>query len=159
MCARCGLFFLSPRLTDREYIEFYARFYRPLVSAYHGRLIDARTVQDEQRAYATELVDFLRAHLTTPPRSVLDVGGSTGVVARIVQDAFGSTATVLDPSPDELAVAASAGLETIGGFAEDLASGERRWELVLLCQTIDHLLDVRSILRRTATRSSTSSTC
>ena len=35
-----------------------------------------------------------------PPRTVLDVGGSTGVVAGAVRDAFGVTATVLDPAPD-----------------------------------------------------------
>ena len=74
---------------------------------------------------------------------------------------------MLDPAPDELEVAAAAGMETIAGFAEDFDPGERRWDLVLLCQTIDHLLDVRGDARvdapddgrRTATRSSTSSTC
>ena len=53
---------------------------------------------------------------------------------------------MLDPAPDELAVAAAAGMETIAGFAEDFDPGERRWDLVLLCQTIDHLLDVRATL-------------
>ncbi|MGH9207388.1 MAG: class I SAM-dependent methyltransferase, partial [Acidimicrobiales bacterium] len=55
-------------------------------------------------------------------------------------------ATVLDPSPDELAVARAAGMETVAGFVEDFDPGERRWDLVLLCQTIDHLLDVRGTL-------------
>ena len=146
LCARCGLGFLSPRLTAAEYTDFYAHVYRPLVSAYHGRLIDAHTVQEDQRAYGAELVSFLRAHLPVAPRDVLDVGGSTGVVAGAVRDAFGSRPTVLDPSPDELAIARDAGMETIAGFAEDYDPGERRWDLVLLCQTIDHLLDVRGTL-------------
>jgi SAM-dependent methyltransferase len=146
MCARCGLGFLSPRLTAGEYGEFYEHVYRPLVSAFHGRRIDAETVQVDQRGYAEELVRFLREHLPGPPASVLDVGGSTGIVAGAVRDAFGGEATVLDPAPDELAAAAAAGMETIAGFAEDFDPGERRWELVLLCQTIDHLLDVRGTL-------------
>jgi hypothetical protein len=37
-------------------------------------------------------------------------------------------------------------METIAGFAEDFDPGGRRWELVLLCQTIDHLLDIRATL-------------
>jgi hypothetical protein len=37
-------------------------------------------------------------------------------------------------------------METIPGFAEDFDPGDRRWELVLLCQTIDHLLDVAATL-------------
>ena len=146
MCRRCGLGFLSPRLTAAEYAHFYGDVYRRLVSAYHGRRIDAETVQHDQRQYAAELVEFLGEHLSSPPRSVLDVGGSTGVVAGAVREAFRADATVLDPAPDELAVAAVAGMEVVAGFAEDYDSGDRRWDLVLLCQTIDHLLDVRATL-------------
>jgi SAM-dependent methyltransferase len=146
VCARCGLGFLSPRLTAAEYARFYDAVYRPLVTAYHGRRIDAETVQEEQREYARDLVAFLREALREPPRTVLDVGGSTGVVAAAVRDAFGAAATVLDPAPDELAVAAGLGMETIAGFAEDADYGGRSFDLVLLCQTIDHLLDVRSTL-------------
>jgi ubiquinone/menaquinone biosynthesis C-methylase UbiE len=146
ICVRCGLGFLSPRLTAAEYRAFYEHVYRPLVSAYHGRRIDAETVQVDQRAYAAELVGFLRGTLPRPPASVLDVGGSTGVVTAAIRDAFGAAATVLDPASDELEVAAAAGLETVEGFAEDFDTGARRWELVLLCQTVDHLLDVRATL-------------
>jgi 2-polyprenyl-3-methyl-5-hydroxy-6-metoxy-1,4-benzoquinol methylase len=146
LCRRCGLGFLSPRLTAAEYGAFYEHVYRPLVSAYHGRRIDAETVQVEQHGYAAELVELLRETLPAPPASVLDVGGSTGVVAAAVGDAFGAKATVLDPAPDELEVAAGTGLETVAGFVEDFDPGRRRWELVLLCQTIDHLLSVRATL-------------
>ena len=147
VCARCGLGFLSPRPTAAEYGHFYESVYRPLVSAYHGRRIDATTVQVEQREYAHDLVEFLRVRLERPPSDVLDVGGSTGVVGGAVRAAFGSAVTVLDPAPDELAVAARQGMETIAGFVEDFEPGGRRWELVLLCQTIDHLLDVSGTLR------------
>ncbi|HWT25924.1 MAG TPA: methyltransferase domain-containing protein, partial [Solirubrobacteraceae bacterium] len=146
VCAGCGLGFLSPRMTAEAYAGFYRDVYRPLVSAYHGRLIDAETVQIEQRDYARELTAFLARSLPRRPRSVFDVGGSTGVVAGAVREAFGAAATVLDPAPDELAVAARAGMETVAGFMEDFDPGERRWDLVLLCQTIDHLLDVRATL-------------
>jgi ubiquinone/menaquinone biosynthesis C-methylase UbiE len=146
VCARCGLGFLSPRLTAAEYGRFYENVYRPLVSAYHGRLIDAVTVQAEQRAYADELVGFLGGVLSSPPQTVLDVGGSTGIVAGAVRDAFGSRPTVLDPAPDELAVAAEAGMATVAGFAEDTDLGPATFDLVLLCQTVDHLLDVAGTL-------------
>jgi 2-polyprenyl-3-methyl-5-hydroxy-6-metoxy-1,4-benzoquinol methylase len=146
VCTACGLGFLSPRMTAGEYADFYAHTYRPLVSAYHGRLIDAETVQDDQRGYTADLVEFLRGALPAPPETVVDVGGSTGVVAGGVAGAFGSRATVLDPSPDELAVAEASGMETIAGFAEDYDPKGRTWDLVLLCQTIDHLLDVSATL-------------
>lgn len=142
VCRDCRLGFLSPRPTAAAYGEFYAHVYRPLVSAFHDRRIDAETVQADQRGYAAELVSFLRETLPRPPRTVLDLGGSTGVVATAARAAFGAAATVLDPSPGELAVASAAGLETIAGFAETWDSGGRRFELILLCQTIDHLLDI-----------------
>ncbi len=146
VCGRCGLGYLSPRLGPAGYERFYASVYRPLVSAYHGRVIDAETVQGDQRAYGAELAAFLAPQLQPAPATILDVGGSTGVVAAELATALGGRATVLDPAPDELAVARAAGLETVAGFAEDFDPGGRRWDLVALCQTIDHLLDVRATL-------------
>ncbi len=146
VCGRCGLGYLSPRLTEAGYASFYATTYRPLVSAYHGRRIDAETVQVDQQGYAASLVALLAPLLARPPATILDVGGSTGVVARAVAGALGGRPTVIDPAPDELAVAATSGLEVISGFAEDFEAGPRRWDLVLMCQTIDHLLDVRRTL-------------
>ncbi|MGI8660839.1 MAG: class I SAM-dependent methyltransferase [Thermoleophilaceae bacterium] len=146
ICATCGLGFLSPRLTAAEYGYFYESVYRPLVSAHHGRLIDAASVQAEQHDYARELGDFLDHTLDEAPATILDVGGSTGVIAGALAERLGIRATVLDPAPEELVVAERAGMETIEGFAEDYDPDGRRWELVLLCQTIDHLLDVRRTL-------------
>lgn len=146
VCAACGLGFLSPRLSAAAYAAFYRDVYRPLVSAYHGRRIDAETVQVEQRGYAAELAAFLARALPAPPSTIMDIGGSTGVVAGEIGTTLGARITVLDPAPDELAVAAAAGMETIEGFAEDYDAGGRSWELVLLCQTIDHLLDVNATL-------------
>lgn len=146
VCERCGLGYLSPRLGATEYAHFYAGVYRPLVSAYHGRRIDAETVQLDQRGYAAGLAEFLMPLLPSPPQTILDVGGSTGVVAGVLAQRLGARATVLDPSPDELAVAEAAGLETVAGLAEDFDPGTRRWDLVLLCQTVDHLLDVGGTL-------------
>ncbi len=146
VCRRCGLGRLSPRMTADAYAAFYAGNYRRLVSAYHGRRIDAETLPLEQRGYALALADFLERLATSPPAAILDVGGSTGVVAGVLAARFGARATVLDPSPGELAVARAAGMEAIRGFAESFDPGGQRWDLVLLCQTIDHLLDARASL-------------
>ena len=82
-CRRCGLVFLNPRMTAAAYGRFYDGVYRPLVSAFHGRLIDAHTIQAEQRDYAARA---RRVHAPVPRRGaglrrMLDIGGSTGVVA------------------------------------------------------------------------------
>lgn len=146
-CRACGLVFLDPRPTDEAYAAFYGDTYRPLVSAFHGRRIEAETVEREQATYASALGDLLAPFLDGRG-SLLDVGGSTGVVAEALVRRFGLSALVLDPSPDELARAAARGLETEPGTIEGWDPAGRRFDAVLLCQTIDHLLDVSGSLTK-----------
>lgn len=148
-CVRCGLVFLNPVMTGEAYRDFYTRTYRPLVSAYHGRRIDAETIQSEQRAYAAERKDLLEPYVSSSGVStLLDIGGSTGVVAHLLAQEFGLHAAVLDPSPLEIQHAQQLGLETITTFLEEFEPGDRRFDLVTLCQTIDHLLDVNGAMRK-----------
>jgi len=147
-CERCGLVFLNPRLTAEAYGRFYQSVYRPLVSAFHGRLIDARTIQDEQRGYAAERMEFLRPFVSRGLTTLLDIGGSTGVVAAHMAREFGLRATVIDPSPLEVAEARRLGLETITGLVEQHDFGGRTFDLVIVCQTVDHLIDVAGTLAR-----------
>lgn len=145
-CARCGLVTINPRMTAAEYTRFYREIYRPLVSVYHGRQIDATTIQDEQRAYAAQMIGLLTPlvgdrHYNT----LLDVGGSTGVVAAALAKAFGLAPTVIDPAPAEVLFAQSSGIRTVEGFIEDWDTQER-FDLVGLFQTVDHLLDVAGTL-------------
>ena len=148
-CSRCGLVFLNPRMTAQAYGRFYDGVYRPLVSAFHGRLIDAHTIQAEQREYAADRAAFARPFVDRARlETMLDIGGSTGVVAGHFAQAFGLEGTLIDPAPLEVAQARQFGLETITGLVEEHDFGDRRFDLVLICQTVDHLLDVAGTLRR-----------
>ena len=148
-CLRCGLVFLNPVMTPDAYSRFYREFYRPLVSAYHGRRIDAETIQAEQRDYAEDLARLLAPRLEKwGGKSLLDVGGSTGVVAHHLKQRFGLEATVIDPAPLEIAVAQRLGLATVTGFVEDHDPGGETYDLVILCQAVDHLLDASLSLDR-----------
>lgn len=146
-CTGCGLVFLNPLMTAEAYLRFYDGIYRPLVSAYHGRRIDETTIQDEQRDYAAERAELLAPFLAGGHfETMLDIGGSTGVVAHAWAQRFGLRAAVLDPAPLETARARALGLETIEGLVETVNLGSRRFDLVALCQTADHLLDVAGTL-------------
>ncbi len=147
-CARCSLTVLNPRLTEAAYGRFYGEVYRPLVSAYHGRRIDARTIQGEQRTYAAEMGDFVAPFLTgCKATAFLDVGGSTGVVAAAFASRFGFDATIIDPSPAEIAEAKQLGVRTITGFVERWTP-DQSYPVIGMFQTIDHLLDVAGTLRK-----------
>lgn len=147
-CRRCGLVFLNPVMTADAYREFYTRVYRPLVSAYHGRLIDAKTIQAEQRDYAQERGTLIAPYVEGRGfTTLLDIGGSTGVVADELVSRLGLQGTVIDPSPAELDEASTRGLETIAGLVEQYNPEDRRFDVVVMCQTVDHLLDISCTLQ------------
>jgi ubiquinone/menaquinone biosynthesis C-methylase UbiE len=148
-CNRCGLTALAPRMTADAYGHFYEGVYRPLVSAFHGRLIDARTIQAEQREYADHMAALAEPYLTGRGRtSLLDVGGSTGIVSAHFARRFGIDATVIDPAPAEIEEARAAGVETIQGFVEDWDPQGRTFDVIGMFQTIDHLLDIAGTLQK-----------
>ena len=149
LCLGCGLVYISPRMTAEGYKLFYKKFYRPLVSYYLGKKVDSLTIVEGQKEYAQEVFEWMEPYVPKNKKSfrLLDVGGSTGVVAKVFADnlkAFGFRveATVIDPSPDELAVAKKFGLKTIEGLVEEKDIQKNSWDLIVLCQTIDHLMDV-----------------
>lgn len=149
LCRTSGLVFLNPVMTQDAYTEFYKHTYRPLVSAFHNRLIDARTIQDEQRGYAAEVIEFVAPEFQGKPmRNLLDIGGSTGVVAAEFVKAFGCKATVVDPAPDELVFAGEMGMQAIPGFIENVNLENGAYDFVMICQSIDHLLDVDLAIKR-----------
>lgn len=148
-CSGCGLTFINPRMTAASYGRFYDGIYRPLVSAFHGRLIDARTIQAEQREYAEQRAAFVKPFLEGAGlKTLLDIGGSTGVVAHHFTREFGLRGTLIDPAPLEVEEARRLGLDTVTGLVEEHDFGAQKFDLVLICQTVDHLLDVGSVLRR-----------
>lgn len=147
-CPHCDLVFLTPRMTREAYARFYETAYRPLVSAFHGREINAKTIQPEQREYGRRLASILEPWIRGH-RTLLDVGGSTGAVAGELASKLGLKTTVLDPSPSELAEAEKAGHDVIPGTVEDaVIPADWRWDVVTLCQTVDHLLDPMLALRK-----------
>ena len=155
-CLACGLAFLNPRLTASAYGAFYETTYRPLVSAFHGRLIDARTVEQDQLVYTDALARLLAPHLEhLRGARLLDVGGSTGVVSARLAELVDVRPLVIDPAPDEVERARDRGLDAVVGTMETFESeGGEQFGVTLICQTIDHLLDVRGSLdavRRTIT--------
>jgi 2-polyprenyl-3-methyl-5-hydroxy-6-metoxy-1,4-benzoquinol methylase len=148
-CERCGLVFLNPRMTAGAYERFYDGVYRPLVSAFHGRRIDAGSIQAEQRQYALERAEFIRPFVQGRRlHTMLDIGGSTGVVAAHFAGEFDLHVTLIDPAPLEIDEARRLGVDTITGLVEHHDFGDRRFDIVIICQTVDHLLDVAGTLAR-----------
>jgi len=148
-CQRCGLVFLNPRPSAAGYQAFYRRWYRPLIRAWSSTLGETASRTASQRAYAERLDrELLGRHLSPHHRRLLDLGASSGEVALHFHQHHGMDALCVDPSPEESAAARAHGLDAVCTTAEDFDPGARRFDLVLLCQSIDHLLDPAAVLRR-----------
>ena len=145
-CMRCGMTCISPRMPQAAYNEFYASGeYRRLVNSLTG---NATPLQDTQTRYANYLVDFMRPTLSAgyAGSTMLDLGGSTGILAAAFRDAFGLIPTVLDPAEGEVEQARGRGIEAIVGDAETFQPGDRRWGIVGIFQSIDHFLNPMAVL-------------
>jgi len=147
-CSVCGLTMLNPSMTSEEYGKFYQNVYRPLVSAYHGRLIDAKTVQEDQHPYASQMVSLVEPLMRSSYKSMLDVGGSTGLISSYFAKKFSLKCTVIDPAPDEIEEAKAMGIEAVTGFVEEWDGRGQRFDVIGIFQTIDHLLDVHLTLTK-----------
>ena len=149
MCTNCGLIFLIDKYTEEGYSKFYQNYYRPLVSAYLGRVINSSSMQKEQTIYGQKLVNtFQRVLDLDDNHSLIDVGGSTGLVAVEFVKEYGVSATVLDPSPEEVAVAEKRGLNTICDLFESWEWDGQQYDLVLCCRTIDHFFDLKQSMSK-----------
>jgi len=154
LCLQCGLAVMSPHLTPEEFGDFYAHWYRPLCNAMSGKSAEenAAALLVDQAAYARWLYSNLLARFLTPEhQTLLDIGGSTGVVASYVAQQHPLQAVVLDPSEEELAQARAAGCTGIQGLWERYEPDGTTYDVVLLCRTIDHLLDIRGSLNKIRT--------
>jgi hypothetical protein len=139
-CRECGLVFINPRMTADGYRRFYAEgHYRTQLTQFYKRPMYAAEIEAGQTTY---LEPYLAKRVVS---TLLDVGGSTGVVSEVMRCRFGLEATVLEPSNTERALAAKRGLKTLNATVEGFSPN--CWDLVLLCQTVDHLLDIAGALK------------
>lgn len=147
MCLRCGLVYLADRFTDTGYSEFYKRgAYRELTGGFIGAHQSIESVKQDQYAYAASVIEALPSCFARRNTgSLLDVGGSAGLIARQVAARFGLEGTVLDPSEEEIAAARAAGQRGIVGTIESFETAEK-FDLILLCRSIEHLFDLRCSL-------------
>lgn len=147
MCAACGLVQLNPHMSAESYEEFYrSGTYRRIVEAARGKPLELPT---GQQLYADRLVEFAAAVLDGyRGGTLLDIGGSNGIIAGTFARAFDLTPTVLEPSDAERADAEAAGIETIAGTLDAYEPAGRRWNVISIIQSIDHFIDVAGTLER-----------
>ena len=141
-CPHCGVAYWRNAKNKEWYHDYYASGkYREDVSKYHGRDVMA-TIEKEQADYARRLSQKIHPR---PHTHLLDIGGSTGVVSNAFRQVFNVSATVMDPAKE---FSAPKEVKHIQASAEDYRNEHGfKWDTILICQTVDHLLDPIGVLR------------
>jgi SAM-dependent methyltransferase len=149
MCVDCGLVYLVDRFSQAGYARFYHDgMYRDVSSSFLGTTHRIAQIQANQTEYAHHLTAMLEGYFSpSAGASLIDIGGSAGIVAFEFQRRFGLRATVLDPSAEEAGAARKLGVETITGSLEDWST-DRKFDLVLLCRSVEHFYDLRGALQK-----------
>ena len=149
LCKNCGLVFLIDRLTKSGYWEFYSTgLYRKLVSAYNEKEVTNEGIYNMQKYFARNLIYvFDESFADHKDGRMLDIGGSSGNIAKVLREKYNFDLTILDPAESELNYKSSHNIKLIHSFIEDLNLTEIKYDVILLYQTIDHLFDLRKSLR------------
>ena len=152
MCLSCGLIYNVDRFTPESYSRFYfTGTYRNLIGAFKGVPQSIERIDRSQVAYADMLVKTFEG--IVPPNhdgTLLDIGGSTGRISSQFQRRFGYRPTILEPSREEVEKAMAQGVHSIVGSLETWVT-EEKFDIVLLCRTIEHLYDLRQSLEKIRT--------
>lgn len=141
ICPRCGLIFVSPRMTRTWYDRFYQEEYRSLGG--HNDIHERFESQYKHgRAFAKELEPyFLKSGL------LVDVGSSTGgTLAGLKEVLPGVDALGIEPSELEADFAKSRGITTYAVLIEDIEKKGIAVPLadqILCTQSLNHFLSPR----------------
>lgn len=148
-CNDCGLIFITPRMNELSYSDFYKNWYRKLIAAFSGQ---EETDQAKHRSLGYEsdiAMAFLSEYMSSDMviENVLDVGGSIGAFAAKVCKTLGCKGTVVDPNASELKEALNKGLSvccsSFGGYVT-----ETRYDLIAMLRTVEHLPDISKSLQK-----------
>lgn len=147
-CSNCCHMWLSPILCKEGWKEFYGKWYRRLAGEYRQKPQDVEAVLANQSRYGAQIVDIVSEHVSNGrTKKVLDLGGSTGAVSRMLAEEIGlCEITVVDPCTEELERASSIGVRVEQATAEEYPIAEGAWDVILLCRTLDHLVHPMPVL-------------
>lgn len=130
MCKRCGLVYVSPRMSKAELDRFYAEDYRKI---YGG----ACSLESEKRHAGTAF--RLIRHLL--PAECLDIGCSTGQLIRMTGGCG------IEPNAEYCEVAQKAGLNVANTTIEDYDPGIR-FDVITMLNALEHVASPSTVLTK-----------
>jgi len=145
ICRRCGLMYINPRWASAAYARFYEEDYRRLMGE---SSVPPREVMFRQRTHGAQIVEFCGSFVPRGSR-VLDIGCAAGGILWAFREALDCCVVGVEPSLEHSLYARdTAGLDVRTGLLEDVNLGSEPFDLVIITQALNHMLDPRAGLER-----------
>jgi 2-polyprenyl-3-methyl-5-hydroxy-6-metoxy-1,4-benzoquinol methylase len=137
LCLRCGLVYLSPRMTEDESAAFYSQQYRLFNE---GSAEPTTRNMANQRDRAQSLEFFSRATLSSI-RHHLDIGCSVGFLLKHFQEVYCCVSAGIEPNDVHRAHAQQDGLAVYANLDELEKMEKERFDLISIIHVLEHLPD------------------
>jgi SAM-dependent methyltransferase len=149
MCRGCGLIYLNPRPTARDYDEFYRHWYHrlyPARAAFNAGHLGGQIVAETARLRCQAYASFLGERT-----QLLEIGPGEGAFLHAIQAMLPrSQVRGVDLSPAEVEACRHKGLDVIQGAVGDLPATYAGNTHAALFHVLEHSLDPVALLRQTA---------
>lgn len=153
ICNRCGLIFVSPRLSEPEYLAYYAD--GDYVKDHYGlaRAEDIDEVISWRGRRAKEKIDCF-PEIFCLAKNALEIGAGVGVFLDELKNRYGTIVAGIEPSKKFAEIArARFNIPIFEGTLQSFMKNEKaadRFDLVIMDQVIEHLYHPLETLRAAA---------
>lgn len=145
ICKHCGLIYHNPRMSLEGFAKFYIHDYRQLIES---ETQSAAELFQAQIKHGERIRNWLGADMPNNG-TILDIGSGPGGQLWVMQEKFGVQGIGVEPAVEHAEWArATHGLDIRAGMLEDFEFEANTFDVVLISQTLNHLLDPLGTLQR-----------
>lgn len=138
ICPKCSLVFISPRWSEKTYSKFYQHDYRILMGKGDESLESATAMEC---IHGSKILDFCSTFVNKGDK-VLDVGSSAGGVLHVFKRFRDCKVIGLEPDLERAKFSKDFyDIEIKNGLFEQANLPKSSFDLVIMTQTLNHLLD------------------
>lgn len=136
----CGLFFHLWAMTPDSLAEYYKHQYR----SDKGTPEVAKENIDEETEKADEIVQFLDGNVK--PRNILDIGSSTGILLKKLQDVYKCSGMGVEPGNNFREYSQNLGLNVLSKI--DDVGGNHKFDLITIIHVLEHCVEPMMFLEK-----------